>query len=415
MVSKAKEEHQSESFPQIEPDCNLSRHYDDLSKVATALADNMATILNFAEFLEESTPLDKSDVCIHGNIIIGGFVGIVNANGEVDLWSSLDEDTSKLRKVNSLDAKCLLEHFNDRFPNMAHFKDWHEANVLNISRDIADTLYILARSKNFGVSPTCPVCKDVRGKKLSVQKKIPGVVQGPEHEEHVEKRADPIVVKALEAHLNELRELYKSLLSAMPDGVDLFSNPKSKDSQLQNHLYNGVRYDPLFESLKSHYPDNAFWQLHSQFEAQFKEYKDMWSDLLNDIIKHGSSWPNTKVTEHFTNPIYDYIIFSFVGSPDVKYTEYSTQLQVTVGITDDKSDYLVLSHPIQRPENYKLRYQDLLNTVIADGWVTKLKTLHNELNDKVDKIDSTIKRILLRRDYIQYQCDLCPGQNRTNI
>lgn len=140
----------AQSFPQVGSDYNLNRHYDDLAKVATTLADNMATILGFAEFLEESTPLDKYDAGVQGNIIIGGFVGIALDSGEVDCWN---EDTSKLQAVNSLDAKCLLEHFNYRFPNMARFKDWAEANVLNITWDVVDTLYILARSKNFGVSP----------------------------------------------------------------------------------------------------------------------------------------------------------------------------------------------------------------------------------------------------------------------
>ena len=83
----------------------------------------MLCSLGLAEFLEEPTPLGKSDVGLNGNIIIGGFVGIALGNGEVDPW---DEDASKLQTVNSLDAKCLLEHFNYRFPNMARFKDWHE-------------------------------------------------------------------------------------------------------------------------------------------------------------------------------------------------------------------------------------------------------------------------------------------------
>jgi hypothetical protein len=164
--SEVKEKQVPKNNAGVQPDLrkesgyNLDKHYEDLAKAAETLANNIAGIISFAEFLEESTPFDRSDIGLSGNVIIGGYYGMQEANGNVNPWD--DEELCKLQPVNSFDAECLLKHLNYRFADLAHFQDWHEANAHNITREVVNTLYILARSKNFGVSPTCPVCKDIR-------------------------------------------------------------------------------------------------------------------------------------------------------------------------------------------------------------------------------------------------------------
>lgn len=141
----------------------LVRHFDDLAEAAQILANNMQMLKGFGEFLESETPFDASDVVIDGNIIDGGKVGIVNGKGTVHVWDGYikADGTMDIQPTDSLLAKCLLEHFNYRFPETAYYKDWHEVDSRNIKIEIVDKLRLLATSRNFGFCPSCSVCKDL--------------------------------------------------------------------------------------------------------------------------------------------------------------------------------------------------------------------------------------------------------------
>jgi hypothetical protein len=145
----------------------MQRHLDNLAKAAATLAENMETVLDYSVFMEEAfdIPRDVGRDCvgISGSIVTGGFVGTVGKDGVVRIDDNIRENFT-LERVDRLDARCLLEHFHARFPQVVRYGDWSEATAGDISQDVADTLEVLSRSQNFGVCDHCPVCRDIRGK-----------------------------------------------------------------------------------------------------------------------------------------------------------------------------------------------------------------------------------------------------------
>jgi len=144
----------------------LEKHFTDLAETAGILAHNMQKQRDFGDFLELSTPLSGSDAGINGNIIDGGQVGIITIDGTVDVHYDYNpEDDSSvaivIKPIDSLLAKCLLEHFKYRFPKLISFQDWREASSGPIEQEIIDKLKLVSFSRNFKICPNCPVCNEL--------------------------------------------------------------------------------------------------------------------------------------------------------------------------------------------------------------------------------------------------------------
>ena len=122
--------------------------------------DKELKIIDCSDFLKEVGVGGSAGM--KGNIIDGGYAGIENASGEVDRIDPADEDTDQLHSVDNLLATCVLAHLSYRFPELACYKDWRELNPSNIKQEIIDNLRLLLHSKNFGICPPCPVCKDLQ-------------------------------------------------------------------------------------------------------------------------------------------------------------------------------------------------------------------------------------------------------------
>ena len=141
------------------------RHFTDLADTAEILANNMNAVIGFPQWLADNVELPLQEViedfmeskAMDGNIVDGGNLGIPLQGGGRDIV-----EEGELKTVDSLLADCLLQHFNHRFPELAYYRDWREVNFRNIKQEIIDKLRLLVHSKNFGVCPTCPVCKDLQ-------------------------------------------------------------------------------------------------------------------------------------------------------------------------------------------------------------------------------------------------------------
>jgi len=139
----------------------LLRHFDDLAITAEALAKNMGLMLEFIDFMKDTfqytvTNLNK-DGAMRGNIVDGAEIGIPLQDGRLDIMNG----EYNIKQIDDILAQCLLEHFNHRFPKLAFYRHWRVVNFRNVKHEIAEQLRIMVLSKNFGVCPTCVVCKDL--------------------------------------------------------------------------------------------------------------------------------------------------------------------------------------------------------------------------------------------------------------
>jgi len=125
----------------------------------------MNAVIEFPQWMADNVERPLQEViesfmegkAMYGNIVDGGNLGIPLQGGRRD---AVEE--GELKTVDSLLADCLLQHFNHRFPELAYYRDWREVDFRNIKQEIIDKLRLLVHSKNFGVCPTCPVCKDLQ-------------------------------------------------------------------------------------------------------------------------------------------------------------------------------------------------------------------------------------------------------------
>ena len=72
----------------------------------------------------------------------------------------------------------------------------------------------------------------------------------------------------------------------------------------------------------------------------------------------------------------------------------------------------IFNQPEVNNEFYEKECRELLDLVLKGETVTNLLTLFDDLSYLETKIHNSLEEILLRRDYILYTCNLCPGEPR---
>jgi len=126
---------------------HLAQHQDDLARTASTLALNAEALLKHRE----------SNVRNLGDIVDG-----------LSIWM---KDTSDLApehwhipkaKADPYLAQCLLAHWNEQFPGL-RLDDWKEVTLANVTPRMVANLKLLAHSKVFKVTRSCPVCAMIVG------------------------------------------------------------------------------------------------------------------------------------------------------------------------------------------------------------------------------------------------------------
>ena len=234
-----------------------------------------------------------------------------------------------------------------------------------------------------------------------------------------------ILKEALTDHLAEIRQLiegWKAGIRIQP--VDI--NP---DAMAGSIIV--TQSNRLFGSLKSHLPFPPLWRDYNQWEAKYKSYIANCQELREEIQKQATTRmeldfaPDTSNSSHFTSGLRDWI-FALVRDKlegkDVKEEEfYWRDLKISVkGGTLEGKLMLVKTRELLRiisqseinAEFYEKGCQALLDSCLSSETVANLSTLLDDLHNLEPKIHNSLEEILLRRDYILYTCDLCPGKPR---
>ncbi len=234
-----------------------------------------------------------------------------------------------------------------------------------------------------------------------------------------------ILKEALGDHLAELRQLienWKMGIRIQPVTV--------RPSVIANCMAS-PHSNRLFDCLKSHLPFPKFWRDYNQWEAKYKLYIDNCEKVQEEIQREALTElkldfaSDTSKLSHLTSGLRDWIlgyVQDKLEEKDVKEVEfYWRDLKISVkgSVLEGKQMFVVKKELLEiinqseiDTEFYEKGCQALLDSCLSSETVANLSTLLNDLHNLEAKIHNSLEGILLRRDYILYTCNLCPGRPR---
>ncbi|MBA7574805.1 hypothetical protein ES708_16620 [subsurface metagenome] len=244
---------------------------------------------------------------------------------------------------------------------------------------------------------------------------------GQEQETRIAKTE--IVKEALRDHLAEIRQLIEGWKGGIriPSVTDPII---TMGGSMNSH-------NRLFACLKDHLPFPILWRDYNQWEAKYRSYTDNCKKLREEIQREATTQmkldfaPDTSNFSHFTSGLQNWI-FALVRDKlegqDVKKVEfYWPDLKISVkgGVLEGKQMLVgkrelleIINQSEIDTEFYEKGCQALLDSCLSSETVANLSTLLDDLHNLEPKIHNSLEEILLRRDYILYTCNLCPGKPR---
>ena len=232
-----------------------------------------------------------------------------------------------------------------------------------------------------------------------------------------------ILRKAIEDHLSELRQLIEGWKAGM--GIHpVTASPSSMADSLES--IHSIR---LFDCLRSHLPFPTLWRDHSQWEAKYRSYIDNCSKLREEIQKESTTrisldfMDGSDRLSHLSPRLIDWILreveLKLQGVSrgfEFRWKHVKTEIDGQPTAIKQMSVYphseMLLEIFGQQEidkEFYEKECRELLTSCLEGETVANLLTLVDDLRDLKHKINDALEEILLRRDYILYTCDLCPG------
>lgn len=240
---------------------------------------------------------------------------------------------------------------------------------------------------------------------------------------------DPIVAKAQEEHLSEIRSLiekWKERLHTMTIRNACLSDPNSVViplelllEQYQSHTYN-VEINPLFGSLKEHLPFPMLWQDYSAWLKNEFDYFHNCESLTKQIADRITRCQEVLMLgKDFVGPIIDCVNTTVLGYDNPGLFNFRSESRTN--IEDELGDIIPHCEVLFVNGHWQVLYaQDALACsesyrAICDYFmdseiVTNVITLFKECKALEARAQEALQEILLRRDYINYNCRLCPAQ-----
>ncbi len=246
-----------------------------------------------------------------------------------------------------------------------------------------------------------------------------------EQEQEARAAKAEIVKDALREHLAEVRQVIENWKAGIriPSVTDpIIAIRGSTD------YFNASR---LFGCLKSHLPFPTLWRDYNQWEAKRRSYVDN-CERLREEIQRGATTQleldfarDTSGVSHLTSSLREWLlglVRDKLEGKDVKKVEfYWNELKISVkgGVIEGKQMLAgtrellkILNQPEIDTEFYEKGCQALLDSCLSSETVASLSTLLDDLHNLEARIRNYLEEILLRRDYILYTCNFCPGKPR---
>ncbi len=247
-------------------------------------------------------------------------------------------------------------------------------------------------------------------------------------QEQVAKAAKTEILKeALRDHLAEVRQVIENWKVGIR--IPSVTDPPSTMTSSMEFLHS----NRLFACLKGHLPFPILWRDYNQWEAKRKSYRDNCEKLREEIQRQATTQmklvfaPDTSNSSHFTSGFMRWMVYHVqdkLEGKDMKEAEFhwhDLKISVKGGVLEGKQ---MFGHPrgeelleiINQPDIdtkfYEKECKALIDFCLSSEIVTNLSTLLADLHNLEPKIINSLEEILLRRDYILYTCNLCPGEPR---
>jgi len=252
------------------------------------------------------------------------------------------------------------------------------------------------------------------------------------HLELAEKEQEPrvarteILKEAIRDHLAELRQLIGNWKAGfrIPSVTD---PPSTMTSSLESPHSNR-----LFACLKGHLPFPTLWRDYNQWEAKYRSYIDKCKKLREEIQREATTqmsldFMDSALLSHLSPRLIDWILYqvnyklrklSERRRLEFHWKDYKVEIDkqpVEVKLMSaypGGQELLEIYPPEVNKEFYEKECRELLYACLKSETVANLLTLFDDLSYLETEIHNSLEEILLRRDYILYTCDLCPGRPR---
>jgi hypothetical protein len=236
-----------------------------------------------------------------------------------------------------------------------------------------------------------------------------------------------ILRQALSDHLAELRQLIENWKAGI--GIQPVTILPSVMANPMEFLHS----NRLFDCLKSHLPFPTLWRDYNQWEAKYKSYIVNCEQLRKEIEKEATEKLGLPFADdisklsHLTSRLMNWILRGVEYKLqrwdekefEFRWKYYKVEIdkqpaevkQVFVYPAGETLLEIFGKHEVNN-EFYEKRCRELLYFCLKSGTAASLLTLFDDLRYLQTKIHNSLEEILLRRDYILYTCDLCPGKPR---
>ncbi|MBA7503432.1 hypothetical protein ES706_02042 [subsurface metagenome] len=236
-----------------------------------------------------------------------------------------------------------------------------------------------------------------------------------------------ILKDAIKDHLAELRQLIENWKA----GIRI--QPVTVLPRVMANSITFTQSNRLYSSLKGHLPIPTFWRQYGEWENKYKLYIANCEKLQEEIrrgaltgLKLDFASDDTSNLSHLTSGLRDWILgyvqdkFEGEDMREVKFRWKDLTISLEGGALLEGKQ--MFSHPkgIELleifnqhdvdTEFYEKGCRALLGFCLSSGTVANLSTLFVDLNALEPKIHNSLEEILLRRDYILYTCNRCPGK-----
>ncbi len=236
-----------------------------------------------------------------------------------------------------------------------------------------------------------------------------------------------ILGEALRDHLAQLRQLIENWKA----GIRI--QPATVLPSVMADSIESLHSNRLFDCLKGHLPFPTLWRDYNQWEAKYRLYIDNCDKQREETKREATTrmpldfMDDSATLSHLSSRLIDWILRQVEYKLQKKADEQRFEfLWKYYGVEIDKQPaevkqmsvhgggvlLEVFNQPEVNKEFYEKECRELLYSCLEGETVANLLTLFDDLRYLEAKIHNSLEEILLRRDYILYSCNLCPGTPR---
>ncbi len=245
-------------------------------------------------------------------------------------------------------------------------------------------------------------------------------------EQELEARAvkTEILKEAIRDHIAELRQLIENWKAGI--GIQAVTTSPSVMTDCMAFPHS----NPLFGSLKDHLPFPTLWTDYNQWETKYRLYIANCTKLREEIQREATTrmsldFMNDNATvSHLSSRLIDWILrqvehklqkvsergFEFLWKDfNAEIDKQPTEVRRMSVNPGGELLEIYNQHEVNK-EFYEKECLELLYSCLEGETVANLLALLDDLRQLETKIHNSLEEILLRRDYILYTCNLCPGK-----